>query len=351
MSAVARDGIGARRSRTATRLQRPRRARRGHLLDASAGDHVEHAARAAPPGLLGLRAGRVPPRRRHVVRGAAGGRRGRAAPRATDPQLTGRSGRLRCSTRTANDASPTAAARVLRAGRDSLTRLGRARRRRARSQALDGDRSPTRTASSRTTTPAPRARLCGRKRRRSRRRSTTGTTRSTSTGSSFARGQQPGRAAPRPARHRHESLPLEARDTTGRRPRGRSAPRAAQSDVARVAEQVRVRAPRDAAGTSSRSRSVGAGGPARTRSASGSSARPRLRSRAARPSDLADLPRRVADDDRPRRDVLDDDGARADERLLADLDRRAEDGAAADARAAADRRALASARAAARCGP
>ncbi len=50
--------------------------------------------------------------------------------------------------------------------------------------------------------------------------------------------------------------------------------------------------------------------------------------------------RRVADDERPRRDVLRHDGARSDERLLADLDSGAEDRAAADPRAAADRRAL-----------
>ena len=37
---------------------------------------------------------------------------------------------------------------------------------------------------------------------------------------------------------------------------------------------------------------------------------------------FADLPRRVADDDGPRRHVLRDDGAGADERLLTDLDPR-----------------------------
>ena len=66
---------------------------------------------------------------------------------------------------------------------------------------------------------------------------------------------------------------------------------------------------------------------------------------------VAEHARRVADDDHARRHVLRHDRAGADERLLADLDPRAEDRAAADARAAADRRALRSARAAARCGP
>ncbi len=47
---------------------------------------------------------------------------------------------------------------------------------------------------------------------------------------------------------------------------------------------------------------------------------------------------RVADHDRAWRDVFRDDRARADERLLADLDARAQDRASADARAAPDRR-------------
>src|SRR6059036_1700422 len=47
---------------------------------------------------------------------------------------------------------------------------------------------------------------------------------------------------------------------------------------------------------------------------------------------------RIADDELARRDVLGHDGARSDERLLADLDAREEDRAAADARTASDRR-------------
>ena len=53
---------------------------------------------------------------------------------------------------------------------------------------------------------------------------------------------------------------------------------------------------------------------------------------------LADLARRVADDERARRDVADHDRARADERLLADLDPGSSTAAAADAGAAADGR-------------
>ena len=48
-------------------------------------------------------------------------------------------------------------------------------------------------------------------------------------------------------------------------------------------------------------------------------------------SDLADLPRGVPDDDRPRGDVADDDGAGSDVGLLADLDRGAQNRPAADA--------------------
>ena len=66
---------------------------------------------------------------------------------------------------------------------------------------------------------------------------------------------------------------------------------------------------------------------------------------------VAQHPRGVADDERPRRDVLRHDGAGADERLLADLDRRAEHRAGADARAAADRRPLDQLAPRARCGP
>ena len=66
---------------------------------------------------------------------------------------------------------------------------------------------------------------------------------------------------------------------------------------------------------------------------------------------VAQHARRVADDERARRHVLRHDRAGADERLLADLDARAEDRAAADARAAADRRALDARRSASRSGP
>ena len=48
-------------------------------------------------------------------------------------------------------------------------------------------------------------------------------------------------------------------------------------------------------------------------------------------------PGRIAHDDDARRDVLDDDGRGADERLLADLDCRAEHGSRADPRPAPDR--------------
>ena len=64
-----------------------------------------------------------------------------------------------------------------------------------------------------------------------------------------------------------------------------------------------------------------------------------LEARAARRRDVAQAPRGVADDDARGGTSFVDDGAGADEGLLADLDARAEDGAAADARAAADRRA------------
>src|SRR3954468_15412125 len=56
--------------------------------------------------------------------------------------------------------------------------------------------------------------------------------------------------------------------------------------------------------------------------------------------DVAEHACGTADDELPRRHVLRHDGAGADERLLADLDARAEDGATSDARAAPDRRAL-----------
>ena len=55
---------------------------------------------------------------------------------------------------------------------------------------------------------------------------------------------------------------------------------------------------------------------------------------------VAQNARGAADDDLARRNVLRHDGARTDERLFADLDRRKEDRAAADSRAAADRRSL-----------
>ena len=55
---------------------------------------------------------------------------------------------------------------------------------------------------------------------------------------------------------------------------------------------------------------------------------------------VTDGPRRHAHDDGARRDVVGDDGARGDERLLADLDAGHEDGAAADAAGAAQGAAL-----------
>src|SRR6478609_11010002 len=56
-------------------------------------------------------------------------------------------------------------------------------------------------------------------------------------------------------------------------------------------------------------------------------------------SDLADLSRRVADDDRAGGHVAHDDRAGPDVSLFADLDPRAENGTSADAGAAPDRRA------------
>src|SRR5436305_3924329 len=56
--------------------------------------------------------------------------------------------------------------------------------------------------------------------------------------------------------------------------------------------------------------------------------------------DVAQDSRGAPDDELPRGDVLRHDGARPDERLLADLYAGADDRAAADTRAATDRRAL-----------
>src|SRR5205085_6119410 len=56
--------------------------------------------------------------------------------------------------------------------------------------------------------------------------------------------------------------------------------------------------------------------------------------------DVAQDARGTADDELARRDVPRDDGARPDERLLADLDAGTQDGSAADPRAAANRRSL-----------
>ena len=123
VSAVARDGSVPAFSNRDARLQRPLRSRRGHPLDAAAGDHVERPPGLRPPGLLGLRADRVPPRRGDVLLRAAGvrGRRAHSRRRARSSKPDQVAALL---TRTANDAEPDSGCERCWPGRDSLTGWG-----------------------------------------------------------------------------------------------------------------------------------------------------------------------------------------------------------------------------------
>ena len=317
VSAARARRLGARCSRTATSVYNDIAAPgRGHLLDAAARAHS--STRPAARSRATRTAGRS-------SSGTARGRRSRrrrssAAAALLFAQRAAARSRTRSRTAHALGARRERRQRLRPLlGRPRLAhRLGHARRRRARSDALDGtlpDGGPLR---GRTTRPAPLPRSGAEGGSASQRRSTTGTTRSTSTRSGFgaasawwrARGA---RAALdtnlllwKPGTRRVDRLPRSIAACSRRSP-GRRA-RSSESACAR----------RRPAGTSSRSRS-------RPPGAGKYSLKFRKRRSGGAPeqlvrSDLADLPRRVADDDRPRRDVSDDDRAGADECLLADLD-------------------------------
>ena len=185
VSAVRAGRVGARLLEPRRRLQRPRGARAARSSRRSRTNLVEATSGLRRRAVLGLRPVRVPRRDRHVVRGAAGLGRRRAAPRP-GPDAPPGAGRVAAR-----------AQRRRRQRRDRLHevpdrprpvhRLGHARRReRPRPARRRGPCRPS-TTTSRTTTPGPGRTRCRRCRTRSRRRSTTGTTTSTSTASTCRR--------------------------------------------------------------------------------------------------------------------------------------------------------------------
>ena len=153
------------------------------------GDLLDHPdqSRRGPDRLrrravLRLRPVRVPRRDRHVVRGAAGLRRGGAAARpGSDAFARNRS--RGCSSAAPTTTTPRPAARMCPAGRDPFTGWGTLDVERGAHPPDRRARCRPPTTTSRTTTPAPGRTRCRRCRGRSRRRSTTGTTTSTSTAS------------------------------------------------------------------------------------------------------------------------------------------------------------------------
>ena len=188
-------------------------------------------------------------------------------------------------------------------------------------------------------------RALGPARARSRRRSTTGTTRPTSTASTLRQGQRLRRRLLGPAQRLDARAALAARHAARRRAcspgSASTSASAAGRRAARVAPALAYRAPAAAAGTTSQvegSPAAGVGAQYTLRLAESSArywsrAAPRRAPRGARAPGCRRRASRGGTS-------LRHDRARADERLLADLDPRAEDGAAADARAAPDRRAL-----------
>ena len=103
-------------------LQRHRGARRGDPLHAAGRADGELATWLHPSGVLGLRADRVPPRRGHVVLGAA--RLGRSrAPLRVVPVAAGRPG-SNLLTRSSADANPDTGCIRCTAGRDAMTGWG-----------------------------------------------------------------------------------------------------------------------------------------------------------------------------------------------------------------------------------
>ena len=227
-------------------------------------------------------------------------------------------------------------------------RLGAARHGSRAGPARDGRPAAARPASSRTTTPARRPRGSGAAASASPRRSTSGTTRTTSTAIKL--------------RARPASLRVSVRGPAG-------------TDTNLVLWQPGTRHVDDLRALQRRRRAVGRPGPARVavatararagwyfvqvklepRAASGAATALRDRRHQALEQllvgHLAQHPRGVADDERPRRDVLRHDGAGADERLLADLDPGTEDRRRRRRARRAGSSGPSSARAASRCGP
>ncbi len=307
-----------------------------------------------PAGLLRLRPGGLPARRGHVVRRAAGLA---APPRCScpcDPALTPDQVVVPPRRGPRWTRTPSTGCRECPLGRDQLARLGPARRHRGDRAGDVGADPACRPARDRTTTPASRpARSTARAAAASRRRSTSGTTRPTSTRPPPRRAAalrlpvRPGRGASSPSggpgRRTVEGLSLRVQRHAAHAARARAAPRSASPSPRRgdarpglVLRAGEARRPR------------GGAVHARVREAL---TRRYWFSSSSSSGHLAQHARGVADDDRPRRDVLRHDRAGADERLLADLDPRAEHRAAADPGAAADRRALHVPDAASRCGP
>ena len=337
--ASRQDGVGAgllepRRAVTPTSR---RRATRSSRRPAQPRRRVP--ARLRRRRLLELRSVRVQGRDRYLVRGAAG-RRCRRARSRLDPKLSPDQVEWLLE-RTAATRTRRTAAAICPKGRDSLTGWGTLDVAAAleRSRAAVRCRPPTR--SSRTTTPAswriafgPAAPLSATLdfwddpvdvyaitlrqgdelfARLSRR----------DAGADGARALEAGHA-PRDRQRRSRRRPRCALDE-----RRRAA--AAELHRARVAAPTTSRCGRRADPRRRRVR-------ARARDAGKPEPAARTRLEQLLRRDLAEDAGRIADDQRPRRDVLRHDGAGADERLLADLDRRAEDGAGADPRAAPDRR-------------
>ena len=182
----------------------------------------------------------------------------------------------------------------------------------------------------------------------SRRRSTTGTTARTSTRSSSDRGQKLVARLRGPAGANSDLFLWKPGTTSVGGTAVDQRFLAAQSRSPGSLDKIKLRVAAGRLVLPRREDRVAAGR-ASTRSGTGSALG--RRSEQLVRSDLADLPRRVADDDRAGGYVADDDRAGSDVGLLSDFDRRAEHRAAADAGASPDRRARAGARAAARCGP